>query len=159
MDTGAEHASRRKVREATIVELYVDEQPAFVPTARLTGYASAARLVMVRYRSLVRWVWLTPLLILVVWALWFTVGSAKLDSAQYGVEMGDIERTVGSDLSGQLLGDLRVDSVRCVRRTRTDARCVAQLFDKSGDGPITQSVTVSIEQDSGDYFLNAGPAY
>jgi hypothetical protein len=157
MDIGAEHANRRRVPDATILELDVDEQSAFVPTARLTRYASAVRLITVR--GLARWGWLPALLILVACALWFTVGSAQLDSSRHGVKMGDIERTVGSDLTGQLLGDLRVDSVRCVRQTETDARCVAQLFDKSGDGPVAQSVTVSIDQDTGDYLLNAGPAY
>jgi hypothetical protein len=122
-----------------------------------TRCASAARLIT--GRSLARWGWLPPLLILVACALWFTVGSAQIDSSRHGVKMSDIERTVGSDLTGQLLGDLRVDSVRCVRQTETDARCVAQLFDKSGDGPVAQSVAVSIDQDTGDYFLNAGPAY
>jgi hypothetical protein len=157
MDAGGEHADRRRVPDATILELYVDDQPAFAPTARLTGNASAAGLVTVR--NLLKWGWLAPLLILVAWALWFTVGSAQLDSSQHDVKMRDIERSVGSDLSGQLLGYLRVDSVRCLRRTQTDARCVARLFDKSGDGPYSQSVTVSIDRGTGDYFLNAGPAY
>jgi hypothetical protein len=136
MDAGAE--------DATIVELHVDDERAFVPAARL---------------GTVSWGWLTALCMLVAGALWLAIGSGPFDSARHGVEMGDIERSIGSDLTGQLLGDLRVESVRCVRRSQTDARCVAELFDKSGDGPITQGVTVSIDHDTGDYFWQAGAAH
>jgi hypothetical protein len=159
MDAGAEDANRRDVRGATILELHVDDEPAFVTPARLTAYTPAARQVAVCYRRPVRWIWLTTLPMLVVCALWFTVELEPLDSSQQRVDIGDIERTVRSALTGQLLGDLRVNSVRCVRPNPRDAHCVAELFDKSGDGPIIQGVTVSIEQETGEYFWQTGPAY
>jgi hypothetical protein len=158
MDAGAEDASRRHVGDATILQLHVDDEPAFRLPARLTGYTSAASQLTVRCWKLVRWAWLTPLLVLVVCGLWFTIGSTPFDYSEQGVRTGDIERTVGFELSGQLLGDLRVNRVRCMRQSKTNARCVAELFDKGGDGPIIQRVTVSIEQDTGDYFWQPGPA-
>jgi hypothetical protein len=158
MDAGADDADRRTVPDATVLELHVDDEPAFVQAARLPRLASVARQIRLRHRRLVTWGWFTTLLMLVACALWSTIGFATLDSSQRGVKIGDIERTVGSDLSGQLLGDLRVHSVRCVRQTQTDARCVAEVFDKSGDGPISQGVAVSIEQHTGEYSWQAGPA-
>ena len=148
MDAGAADADPSNVRDAAILELCVDDEPAFAPAARLTAG---------RYRRPVRWGRLTTLLLLVVCAAWLTIALAPLDSSQPGVRLRDIERSVGFDLSGQLLGDLRVNSVRCVRHTETDARRVAELFDKSGDGPTIQRVTVRLERDTGEYFWQAGP--
>jgi hypothetical protein len=182
MDAGAEDATRRNDPDVTILQLSVDDELRLVSAARLTRHLAAAKQVTVRSCPLVKWGWIATLLIapvgavigvvlltrnkirhgvamLVVCALWFTIGWALLGSAQHGVKMGDIERSIGSDLSGELLGDPRVDSVRCVRETESDAQCVAELFDKSGVGPIMQGVSVSIEQDTGKYVWRAGPAY
>jgi hypothetical protein len=145
MEAGAEDANRRIVRDVTIIELYVDDEPLVVPAARSSRKVPAAKHVAVG--------------MLLVCVLWLATAWALLDSARHGVEMGDIERSVGSDLSAQLLGDVRVASVRCVRRTQADARCVAELFDKSGVGPILQRVTVRIQQNTGDYFWHGEAAY
>src|SRR5918992_4057729 len=150
-------AGRSDAGDATILQLQVDDEPAFVPARWLTRYTPAVRRVAVRCRRMVRWAWLTPLLILVVCGLWLTNEVRPLDSSGQGVRTGDIERTVASELSGQLLGDVRVNAVRCIHRSETNARCIAELFDKSGDGPIIQGVAVSIEQDTGDYFWQSGP--
>src|SRR5829696_4045990 len=122
MDAGAEDANRRDVGDATVLQLHVDDDPAFMSPTRLTDYTSAATQLAVRSWRLIRWAWLTPLLILVVCGLWLTVGVTPLDYSEQGVRTGDIERTVGSELSGQLLGDLRVNRVRCIRQSGTNAR-------------------------------------
>jgi hypothetical protein len=44
MDAGVEDANRRNVADAKILELYLDDEPRFVPAARLAGYTSVARL-------------------------------------------------------------------------------------------------------------------
>src|SRR5215207_3022515 len=147
MAAGGGDAKRGHVPDATIVELYLDEEP-LVITAR-------AKRAHGRSRTLVTWGWIATLLIAPVGAV---IGFALVSSVHGGVEMRDIERGIRADLSGQFLGDARVSGVRCVRHTQTGARCVAELFDKSGDGPIMQAVTVSIDQDSGDYFWHAGAA-
>ena len=69
MDAGAKHADRRDAGDATILRLDVDDEPAFGPAGWLTRHTPAARRVAVRCRGLVRWAWLTPLLILVVCGL------------------------------------------------------------------------------------------
>jgi hypothetical protein len=126
--------------DTTILQLRVDDEPAF------------------RKRQ-VRWAWLTPLLMLVVCGSWLAIGLPPFDSSQQRVRTGDIARTVRSGLSHQLLGDVRVSRVRCVRRSESNARCVAELFDKGGDGPIIQRVTVSIDDDTGEYLWRPGPAH
>ena len=126
-------------RDATILELHVDEEPVFGATGRLTGRRRTFSRHKVRLGVGVA-----------VCALGFTAGRALLD-APPSVRMGDIERSIRSDLSGGLLGDGRVDRVRCVRETDSGARCLADVYDRSGVGPVTQRVTVRIDPETGAY--------
>jgi hypothetical protein len=159
MDVGAEDPNRWDAGDTTILQLHVDDEPVFVPAARLTGFISTARQFTVRCLRPVRWAWLTPLLTLVLCGSWFATGLAPFDSPQQQVRTGDMERAVRSELSDQLLGDVRVNRVRCVRQTESNARCVAELFDKGGDGPIVQGVIVSIDDDTSEYVWQPGPAH
>ncbi|HKH16717.1 MAG TPA: hypothetical protein VKA57_04255 [Solirubrobacteraceae bacterium] len=63
MDAGAEDANRKIFPDVTIVELFVDDQPLVVPAARSTRKIPSSKQVTVRSSRLVKWGWISTLLI------------------------------------------------------------------------------------------------
>jgi hypothetical protein len=111
--------------DARIVELHVDDEPR----------RRARRLTLAAVGLAAGWALLTP--------------------SQPEVDLTDVERRIKSDLSGELLGDVRVAGVSCATGHDARPRCLAELYDKSGAGPIMQRVAVSIDQDTGEYAWGA----
>jgi hypothetical protein len=170
MDAG----DRGNLLDVTVLRLHVDSEGPSGPASGRSRHDD----VTVRRASLIRWGWITTLLVppggalvgvallirhrighgasmLVVGTLLSVALWALLHQDPARLSVADVERSVRSRLAGELLGRLRVETVSCALETDSHARCVADLFDKSGVGPIRFEVLVSVDHDTGEYVWRA----
>lgn len=125
--------------------------------------------------SLVKWGWITTVLIwpvgaiigvvlltknrvghgvamLCVCAVWAFVAFVLIDSISQGAELGDMEGFITSGLVSQVEGD--IGDVSCVRDTDTHATCFAKVYTAEfGDENV--AIDVNIDQNTGEYVWQA----